>query len=214
MKKRLLTILLVILTVCITSICCIACGGNGGEGAPIHTHEFIRKDVSNKYIKTEADCENDGVYYYSCNCGEKGTETFSFGRAEGHEYQDCICKYCDSIKYAEGLIYTPINNNTEYEVTSAGLCTDSIVYIPEMYNGKKVTSIGADAFINRAFIFSIVIPNSVEDIGSSAFNNCDSLTSITFNGTREEWNKITKGSMWIYNVKATFVTCADGTVNI
>jgi hypothetical protein len=59
-----------------------------------------------------------------------------------------------------------------------------------------------------------VIGNSISSIGGAAFYNCDSLTSITFNGTVEEWKAIEKGSWWSYNVPATYVECSNGNVEI
>ena len=42
-----------------------------------------------------------------------------------------------------------------------------------------ITSIGSSAFNNCTSLASITIPNSVTSIGQSAFNNCTSLTSVT-----------------------------------
>ena len=44
---------------------------------------------------------------------------------------------------------------------------------------ESVTSIGSEAFYNCFSLTSITIPNSVTSIGSEAFYNCSSLTSIT-----------------------------------
>ena len=51
-----------------------------------HQHVFDCKDTNLNFLKSEADCENGAVYYYSCSCGEKGTETFSYGKAADHTY--------------------------------------------------------------------------------------------------------------------------------
>lgn len=58
----------------------------------------------------------------------------------------------------------------------------------------------------------IYLPNSVTGIWPKAFGRCTSLTSITFNGTMEEWNSVNKGSKWNANVPATYVQCTDGQV--
>ena len=61
---------------------------------------------------------------------------------------------------------------------------------------------------------SVTIPNSVTIIGEDAFFNCRSLTSISFEGTIEEWNNVTKSSYWNNTVPATHVQCSDGQVAI
>ena len=52
--------------------------------ASSHTHVFDKEIVDEKYKKSDATCESPAVYYKSCECGEKGTETFESGKALGH----------------------------------------------------------------------------------------------------------------------------------
>ena len=75
------------------------------------------------------------------------------------------------------LKYTLINNDTEYEVS--GYVGEPVyVVIPNEYNGKPITSIGASAFSKSTSLTSIIIGNSVTSIGDYAFWDCSSLTSI------------------------------------
>ncbi len=77
-----------------------------------------------------------------------------------------------------GLYYTLINNETEYEVSDIGTCTDTEIVIPSTFVGKAVTSIGDSAFTDRSSLTSISIPESVTSIGVGAFYGCSSLTNI------------------------------------
>ena len=72
------------------------------------------------------------------------------------------------------LKYTLVNE-TEISYKSWGWCYEliDISKIP-----KTVTLIGSFAFLGCQFS-DFIIPNSVKTIGSSAFNNCDKLTSVT-----------------------------------
>ena len=83
----------------------------------------------------------------------------------------------------------------EYDVLDDGTVvitkytgSDTELEIPSEINGKKVTSIGDDAFRGIwdndeqkyiSNITSITIPNSVTSIGDGAFWGCTSLTSVT-----------------------------------
>ena len=78
----------------------------------------------------------------------------------------------------------------------------------------SVTSIGDWAFSDCTGLTSVTIGNGVTSIGEHAFYGCNGLTSIKFNGTIEQWNAISKGSYWKYNVPATQVGCTDGTISI
>ena len=53
---------------------------------PAHTHLFDKKNVADKYRKSAADCTHPAVYYFSCACGEVGTQTFEDGTALGHNF--------------------------------------------------------------------------------------------------------------------------------
>lgn len=79
--------------------------------------------------------------------------------------------------YSEGLAYT-LKDNGEYEVSGIGACTDTDIIIPSVYDGHRVTSIGARAFDSCSNLTSIVIPDSVTSIGFSAFIRCSNLTSV------------------------------------
>lgn len=57
------------------------------EIAPI-AHTFNQEVVNAKYLKSEATCTTEAVYYKSCVCGEKGTETFESGKPLGHDYRE------------------------------------------------------------------------------------------------------------------------------
>ena len=59
----------------------------------------------------------------------------------------------------------------------SGTLTD--VVIPSYYKGYNVTSIGSSAFYNCNGLTSITIPDSVTSIGYEAFHGCTGLTSVT-----------------------------------
>ncbi|MBE6143484.1 MAG: starch-binding protein, partial [Erysipelotrichaceae bacterium] len=59
---------------------------NKEYGQPLsHTHLFDQEVSEEAYVKVKETCDDDGEYYYSCECGEKGTETFKVD-AIGHSY--------------------------------------------------------------------------------------------------------------------------------
>ena len=100
-----------------------------------------------------------------------------------------------SDNYSEGIAFTSNGNGSCY-VSGIGTCTDAEVLIPPSYKGDKVTGIGQFAFRDCSSLESIVIPAGVTSIGYQAFYSCRNLTSITFGGTEDEWNAISKGSKW------------------
>ncbi len=55
-----------------------------------HTHEFTQKITDYEYLLSPATCTEKAKYYYSCECGEKGTETFDYGSPLGHDFGDYL----------------------------------------------------------------------------------------------------------------------------
>jgi len=71
------------------------------------------------------------------------------------------------------------DKNGGYEVAAKDKKTISgEVVIPDTYNGKPVRKLFAKAFEDSS-ITSVIIPNSVNVIGSGAFTSCVGLTSVT-----------------------------------
>jgi len=75
------------------------------------------------------------------------------------------------------LSFTLINDDTAYEV-SRGTSTDTVISIPEDYNGLPVISVAYCGFQEFKSLTSIFIPNCVTSIGSRAFQGCESLINI------------------------------------
>ncbi|MDE6442045.1 MAG: hypothetical protein K2L12_04770, partial [Clostridia bacterium] len=86
MKKKLFIALLAIISVfCLTfALTGSSCNGTSDSGNNGHTtHVYDQKSTNVEYLKSEADCTHKAVYYKSCECGEKGTETFEYGTVNG-----------------------------------------------------------------------------------------------------------------------------------
>ena len=75
--KKLAKILVLVLVLTLTVCALVACG---------HTHVYDKKVAEDAYLFGEATCANKARYYYSCECGEIGTQTFEYGVALGHDY--------------------------------------------------------------------------------------------------------------------------------
>ena len=81
-----------------------------------------------------------------------------------------------------------VTANIEYTVNSNGDVEDLVcknasdlsgkVVIPATIDGKKVVSLGSDAFRNATNITEIVIPDTLTKIGLRSFSDCTGLTKI------------------------------------
>lgn len=89
------------------------------------------------------------------------------------------------------------------------------VYVPKSLKRiviTKATYIPYHAFSCCTTLTSITIPDSVTSIEEGAFLGCTSLTSIKFNGTKAQWNAISKGDDWKAGTSGITVYCTDGNI--
>ena len=78
-----------------------------------HTHVFNQEYVNDNFLKKPATCTSLAEYYLSCLCGEKGTETFTYGETVSHNYSE--------LKYnAEKHWYECICGDKDVETTHNG----------------------------------------------------------------------------------------------
>ena len=160
-----------------------------------HTHVFDKKVAEEKYLASEATCTQAAKYYYSCSCGERGTQMFEYGKLADHtEVIDAAvaptkttsgltegshCGVCGKILKEQqevpaagslGLTYSINEDGETCTVAGIGSCTDTEIIIPVISpDGYTVTKIGKEAFYGCSGLTSVTILDSVASIGAGAF---------------------------------------------
>ncbi len=104
---------------------------------------------------------------------------------------DSVTSIGDAAFYRSGLESVELSKNlTEIPYQCFARCENlTNITLPE-----GITSIGRIAFVGCSALTSITIPRSVTSIGNNAFFGCDNLKDVHYEGTEEEWGKITIGS--------------------
>ncbi len=174
MKKSLLKLITIIfaLTLCLSILtACGNCSSCNNQTPPSHVHNYTT-------LKYDANS-----HWYECECKEKqhleahkgGTATFS----QKAKCEVCNQEYGDLLELTatEGLVFSLINNDTEYSVSGyTGTSID--VYITDEYEGKPVTSINNYTFNGKENLKNIRLPSGLKTIGNNAFAWCSSLENI------------------------------------
>ncbi len=55
-----------------------------------HQHQFTIQKAEQQYQVSPSTCQNKAIYYYSCECGAIGEETFNCGEYSDHIYGDLV----------------------------------------------------------------------------------------------------------------------------
>lgn len=142
--------------------------------AHIHEHEFTEKRPEADYLKTPATCTEKAVYYYACACGEKGSETYTYGEPTPHgetelrNYReaavgvvgytgDTYCKACGE-KLAEGEIIPALPEpETETETDAPETETDAPETETHATTGGCGCGSGCGSSISMVSLMSIVL---------------------------------------------------------
>ena len=85
----------------------------------VTAHQYNQEKAETGCLKTAATCTAKAVYYKSCVCGARGTDTFEFGEKLAHTYDKEVA--------------------TETYLKSAATCTDRAVYYKSCVCGEKGT---------------------------------------------------------------------------
>lgn len=169
---------------CTTDGICITCGATyiNRRG-----HQYDQEVTSDEYICSTATCTQSAKYFYSCLCGESGTEFFAFGSPIDHNWKDATCtvaQKCSSCGETSGkklghtyssVVKQPTCTNQGYTIHTCLRCGDNYtdhhtqVIAHKFYNGVcTVCGQGDPQFYelaNDAYEYlkkNLVYPHSLE----------------------------------------------------
>lgn len=186
-KLRILFILMLLLALCAVTF--TACGSSLSEPTGFSLN-IETQTLSWKFVQ--------GAKFYTIQISGQEreittkTNTVSLEDLEGGEYEIRVkangdgeiskdsdwAVYHFTRDYETGLRYKLINNDTAYELVSAGTASGDVV-MEDVFRGKPVISIAAKALTSNAKITSFTVGKNVKTIGSKAFSKCSALTSVT-----------------------------------
>ena len=164
-----------------------------------HTHVFDQQVATEAFLKTTATCTAKATYYYSCECGEKGSDTFEGDFLHNftsevveekylHTQATCAskavyyksCSVCGE-KGSETFEYGELGDHDFANNQACTVCNATYGLKYELNeDGESYSVVGID----NATATEIVVPKfynkkPVTSIGEWAFANCSSLISVT-----------------------------------
>ena len=172
-------------------------------------------DEYSQYIFLETlncDSSNAAEAIKACtgNCASRSEKGYLTVKVSGEAYEGFISGVSEAVAESRHNIYldlSELTNLTEIE-------KNAFKYIIPLVGIKlpsSLTSIGTYAFAYSK-IKDILIPESVETIGESAFRACGYLESVTFGGSSAQWAMVQRGTEWHKDVAAKVITCSNKSV--
>jgi len=145
------------------------------------SHSYNQKVTTTIYLKTQASCLESAKYYFSCICGDKGTESFSDGNPLGHNYND--------------IIINPTCTEQGYTTHTCLRCNDSYI---DSYINAKGHAFGEWKIVEDATCIK-------EGLEKRECSNCDHYETKTLNKLLHSYNQKVTTNLYIKEV----ATCLE-----
>ena len=195
--KKILVALLILLT-----LTCVLCACSDVEE---HTHDYSIDSKKAEYVKSEATCTSGTVIYYSCLCGEKGSETFELDNKTHNiskTYTDTntlyhttkvTCRDCSAVVSETLELHSYFNDkNCEYcdhrkktGEFKSGLYqsgTENLLYTWDELISEGILTVKEEEISesdSKLLVGDLIISDTMKKISDMAFMNCDQLTRVS-----------------------------------
>ena len=175
---------------------CSACGSSYTEELPLKDHIIVLDPEIPSTCTTPG--LSEGSHCGSCNTilvqqNELPVLSHTYSETSRVEatktesgrisYLCTVCgnSYDESIPAtgSTGLEFSINSDGKTCAVVGLGTCEDSMIYIPEYFEGYTVTTIDANAFYECLSITGVSIPESIVCVGEYAFYKCSNLVNVT-----------------------------------
>lgn len=143
-----------------------------------------------------------------------------------HTYVNRECTVCHKLQPSENLEFQKCyddNHGDYYGVLGIGSCTDTLIVIPETYDGLAVGSIQGSAFKGNSNIKEVVMLDNIHTIRDKAFYECTQLNDIELSALIEKIGNMAFYGTAYYNDSSNwdnsilylsnYVVAADTTVS-
>ncbi|MDE5602055.1 MAG: InlB B-repeat-containing protein [Clostridia bacterium] len=175
-----------------------------------HKHKFDKQVVSEEYLVSDATCTQRAIYYYSCSCGKKNSETFEYGEALGHSFTEsnyvyngdatfeqdgtktAKCDRCDvtDTKVAEGTALSNVYTVEFVDYNNEIIDSQEVKPYGDAIAPEEPTRIGYK-FIGWDTSFTAVLKNLTV---KAQYVKIHTVTFVDFNGTVLDKVSVENGS--------------------
>lgn len=161
--RRYIILLTLILCMALVLTSCDSCGE--------HEHNYKKSTVL-----SEATCYSLGQRELKCSCDAAYIEEIGYLE---HSFKDGVCTGCGA---SEGFTFEFFDDAGDYYTLTGYEGSAENLVVPKQHKGLLVLKIGDNAFVGSS-ISSIILPDTLQEIGEGAFLRCQNLKSIALPST-------------------------------
>ena len=168
-------------------------GANGqapriiGSGVKTNEFRFSFNGTSNQVIVVEA--STNLTDWQPIQTNTLGVAPLNFTDSQWRNYSRRFYRLVLAEPPAAQVPYIWITNNGTITITGyTGPGGD--VTLPSFITGRPVTSIGVQAFYFQNNLGTVLIPDSITNIGTEAFSSCDNLVGFTVDGANPAYSSV------------------------
>ena len=112
------------------------CDGSWDTTADTHVYNQQNTQLEGAQV-TAANCQSAATYYYSCSCGELGSETFSAGELGDHNYVNGSCTVCGKAAQSITISFQTVTDDGTWQLIPSAAPADTYYKAPVIIDGKQ-----------------------------------------------------------------------------
>jgi len=113
------------------------CDGSWDTTADTHVYNQQNTELEGA-LASEANCQNAAAYYYSCSCGQLGSETFYSGELGDHSFVNGSCSVCGQAAQSITISFqtvTPADGT--WQLIPSAVPAEKYYKVPVIIDGKE-----------------------------------------------------------------------------
>lgn len=136
---------------------------DGSWDTTADTHVYDQQDTTLEgALVSAANCQSAAVYYYSCVCGNLGSETFTYGEVGDHSYVDGTCSVCGDTVTPITISLQTITEDGTWQLIPSATPSGKYYKIPAAVDG---TAVNVLAEYENGML--LIYPNFFEALGGA-----------------------------------------------
>ncbi len=137
------------------------CDGSWDTTADTHVYDQQNTELEGALVSA-ANCQSAAVYYYSCSCGELGTESFTAGELGDHNYVNGSCFVCGETAQTITVSFQTVAADGTWQLIPSAAPASRYYKAPVVIDGKE-----CNVLVQYSSNMLLIYPNFFTALGGA-----------------------------------------------